>query len=102
MRLLLAGGEQGEQGEVGAEEELKEGTQLGGLEKAKDMPLLLPGEEMPPGLAQQEEGDGTVDGEWERGGGAAVDIGFAFLRVADVWWARRKRRGRPRKAQPGL
>lgn len=63
MRLLP-----GEQGEEGAEEEeeLKpveeeEGTQPG-LGKAKAMPLL----------AQQEGGDGTVEGEWGRGGGAAV------------------------------
>jgi hypothetical protein len=83
VRLLP--GEQGEEGEEG-EEELKlvgeeEGTQLG-LGKAKAMPLL----------AQQEEGDGTADGEWGRGGGAAVGYiasyksssGFAcFLRL--VW-----------------
>jgi hypothetical protein len=81
VRLLP--GEQGEEGEEG-EEELKlvgeeEGTQLG-LGKAKAMPLL----------AQQEEGDGTADGEWGRGGGAAVGYiasyksssGFAcFLRA---------------------
>jgi len=72
VRLLLPGGEQGEHGEVGAEEE-EEGTQLDGLGEAKAILLVVPGEETPPPrLAQQEEGGGTVDGEWGRGGGAAV------------------------------
>lgn len=89
VRLLLPGGEQGEHGELGAEEE-EEGTQLDGLGKAKAMLLVVPGEETPPPrLAQQEEGGGTVGGEWGRGGGAAVGYiskRLCFRRV--VWWAR--------------
>ena len=89
VRLLLPGGEQGEHGEVGAEE-LKLGTQPGGWGKAKAILLVVPGDETPPPrLAQQEEGGGTVDGEWGRGGGAAVGYirkRLCFLRV--VWGAR--------------
>ena len=91
MRLLLPGGEQGEHGEVGAEEE-EERTQLGGLGKAKAMFLVVPGDETPPPrLAQQEKGGGTVEGEWGRGGAVGyISKRLCFLRV--VWGARLGRR----------